>query len=331
MKADISAIAQDQLAGGLALDANGLGKLRRAAQQGSPEALKATATQFEAMFLNMMLKSMHDATMDGGLFDSEQTKTYTSMLDQQVSQTLASRGIGLADALTRQLSNRAVVSAHAVTGNTVPVKPEAVASSLAPAEAVARSSAPAEAVARSSAPAEAVARSSAPAEAVASNSAPALRSQAPVHVKAFQQQVAVHAEAASRETGIPANFIVGQAALESNWGRREIRGKDGATSYNLFGIKATAGWKGKVVEALTSEYVSGVRQQRIEKFRAYDSYADSFRDFANMLQKNTRYEPLIANAQNATAYAQAMQKAGYATDPNYADKLRQVIQQVSTA
>ncbi|MEO8419125.1 MAG: flagellar assembly peptidoglycan hydrolase FlgJ [Methylophilaceae bacterium] len=301
MKADISAISQDQLPGSLALDANGLGKLRQAAQQGSPQALKATATQFEAMFLNMMLKSMRDATVDGGLFDSEQTKTYTSMLDQQVSQTLASRGIGLADALTRQLSNRAVVSAHAVTGNTVPVKPEAAASS------------------------------SVPAEVVASSSAPALRTQAPGHVKVFQQQVAVHAEAASRETGIPANFIVGQAALESNWGRREIKGKDGATSYNLFGIKATASWKGKVVEALTSEYVSGVRQQRIEKFRAYDSYADSFRDFANMLQKNTRYEPLIANAQNATAYAQAMQKAGYATDPNYADKLRQVIQQVSTA
>lgn len=300
MKADISAIGQDQLAGSLALDANGLSKLRQAAKQGSPEALKATATQFEAMFLNMILKSMREATVDGGLFDSEQTKTYTSMLDQQVSQTLASRGIGLADALTRQLSNRAVVTDKAVAGNTVtgntvpgtvlPVSPEAAASL-----------------------------------------APALRSQARGHVQAFQQQVAVHAEAASRETGIPANFIIGQAALESNWGRREIKGKDGTTSYNLFGIKATAGWKGKVVEAVTSEYVGGVRQQRIEKFRAYDSYADSFRDFANMLQKNTRYEPLLANAQSATAYAQAMQKAGYATDPNYADKLRQVIQQASAA
>lgn len=290
MKSDLPISGADNLSSSnLALDANGLNKLRQAAKAGSPEALKATATQFEAMFLNMMLKSMRDATMDGGLLENEQTKTYTTMLDQQVSQTLATRGIGLADALTRQLSNKAVVPADAVTGKGVNANPGTSAIN------------------------------------------PALRSQAPDHVKAFQQQVGVHAEAASQETGIPANFIIGQAALESNWGRREIKGADGTTSHNLFGIKATAGWKGKVVEAVTSEYVNGVRQQKVEKFRAYDSYADSFTDFANMLQKNTRYEPLIANAQDATAYAQAMQKAGYATDPNYADKLRRVIQQASSA
>jgi flagellar protein FlgJ len=290
VKSDLPISSTDNLSSSnLALDANGLNKLRQAAKAGSPEALKATATQFEAMFLNMMLKSMRDATMDGGLLENEQTKTYTTMLDQQVSQTLATRGIGLADALTRQLSNRAAVPADAVTGNGVNANPGT------------------------------------------SGINPALRSQAPDHVKAFQQQVGVHAEAASQETGIPANFIIGQAALESNWGRREIKSADGTTSHNLFGIKATAGWKGKVVEAVTSEYVNGVRQQKVEKFRAYDSYADSFTDFANMLQKNTRYEPLIANAQDATAYAQAMQKAGYATDPNYADKLRRVIQQASSA
>ena len=292
MKADLPITSADNLSSNnLALDANGLNKLRQAAKAGSPEALKATATQFEAMFLNMMLKSMRDATMDGGLFDSEQTKTYTTMLDQQVSQTLASRGIGLADALTRQLSNRVTAPADAATGNAVTGNQGT--SALSPSSAQ--------------------------------------RSPALDHVKAFQQQVGVHAEAASQETGIPANFIIGQAALESNWGRREIKGADGTTSHNLFGIKATAGWKGKVVEAVTSEYVNGVRQQRVEKFRAYDSYADSFSDFANMLQKNSRYEPLIANAQDASAYAQAMQKAGYATDPNYADKLRRVIQQASDA
>jgi flagellar protein FlgJ len=290
LKADLPITSADNLSSNnLALDANGLNKLRQAAKAGTPEALKATATQFEAMFLNMMLKSMRDATMDGGLFDSEQTKTYTTMLDQQVSQTLASRGIGLADALTRQLSNRVTAPADSATGNAVTGNQGTSALSSA------------------------------------------LRSQSPDHVKAFQQQVGVHAEAASQETGIPANFIIGQAALESNWGRREIKGVDGTTSHNLFGIKATAGWKGKVVEAVTSEYVNGVRQQRFEKFRAYDSYADSFSDFANMLQKNSRYEPLIANAQDAAAYAQAMQKAGYATDPNYADKLRRVIQQASDA
>jgi flagellar protein FlgJ len=119
--------------------------------------------------------------------------------------------------------------------------------------------------------------------------------------------------------------MLGQAALESGWGRREIKGRDGSTSHNLFGIKAGSDWKGKVVEAVTTEYVNGKAQRRVEKFRAYDSYADSFKDYAKLITNNPRYEKVLASGGDATSFARGLQKAGYATDPNYATKLASII------
>ncbi|MGH8808757.1 MAG: flagellar assembly peptidoglycan hydrolase FlgJ, partial [Noviherbaspirillum sp.] len=149
----------------------------------------------------------------------------------------------------------------------------------------------------------------------------------PAHVQAFQDRLQAHAEEASRSTGIPSKFMLGQAALESGWGKREILMADGSTSHNLFGIKAGPGWKGKTVEAVTTEYVDGVAQKRAEKFRAYDSYADSFRDYARLLRSNPRYESVLANATDVNGFAQGLQRAGYATDPNYAAKLTRIITQ----
>jgi flagellar protein FlgJ len=144
-------------------------------------------------------------------------------------------------------------------------------------------------------------------------------------VRSFQEKLASHAEEASKATGIPAKFMLGQAALESGWGKREIKGRDGTNSHNLFGIKASADWKGKVVEATTTEYVNGKAQTKVERFRAYDSYADSFKDYGKLLASNPRYEKVLASAGDASSFAQGLQKAGYATDPNYASKLTSII------
>jgi flagellar protein FlgJ len=144
-------------------------------------------------------------------------------------------------------------------------------------------------------------------------------------VRAFQEKLGAHAEAASRETGIPAKFMLGQAALESGWGKREIKGADGSASHNLFGIKAGPGWKGKVATAVTTEYVNGVPQTRMEKFRAYDSYADGFKDYAKLISNNPRYDKVMASAGDASSFAHGLQKAGYATDPHYATKLSRII------
>jgi flagellar protein FlgJ len=285
----------------LAIDLKDLSRLRQSAQQKSPEALKAVARQFEALFLNMVMKSMRDATPQDGVFDSQQSKMYTSMLDQQFSQNLASRGVGLADVLIRQLSSQA-------PGQAVPGADAAAPAGQDPA------------------PQPAAGQDRAPQPAAAIPSPPAAASPS-AQAQAFQMRLASHAEEASRSTGIPAKFMLGQAALESGWGKREIIAADGTPSHNLFGIKATGGWKGRVVESTTTEYVDGVPQKRIEKFRAYDSYADSFRDYAALMRNNPRYKNVLDNADSVSGFANGLQRAGYATDPNYAAKLMRIIQQ----
>ncbi|WP_293780276.1 flagellar assembly peptidoglycan hydrolase FlgJ [uncultured Oxalicibacterium sp.] len=291
----------------LAIDTKSIESLKQSAKQNSPESLKAAAQQFEALFVNMMLKSMRDATPQEGLFDSQQTKMYTSMLDQQLGQTMASRGIGLADVLIRQLStNQASDDGTNGSGGVQTSLTETLKTDLL------QSMAPGTVKASPRTTQEA-------GDAITSSK------NKPAHVQAFQDKLESHAREAEQSTGIPAKFMLGQAALESGWGKRMIRTTDGTNSHNLFGIKATANWKGKTVDAVTTEYVDGVAQKRIEKFRAYDSYADSFRDYANLLRNNPRYEKVIANASDVQGFAKGLQRAGYATDPNYAAKLTSII------
>lgn len=292
-------ISQGDLAGKLAIDASSLNDLRQLSKQNSPEALKAAAKQFEALLMGMMLKSMRQASPQDGAFDNEQSRMYTSMLDQQLSQSLANKGMGLADVLTRQLSNTVAApqSLQGLVARQLP--PSAV--DMQPALIAYQKTVDAVMGVKKSA------------------------SSSPAHVQAFRDRLMSHAQAASEATGIPAKFMLAQAALESGWGRRQIIGSDGAVSHNLFGIKATGGWKGRVVEVPTTEYVNGVPQRQIEKFRAYGSYAESFQDYAKLMLNNPRYENVLANATDAKGFAQGLQRAGYATDPNYADKLTRII------
>jgi flagellar protein FlgJ len=288
----------------IASDGADVTALRRSGKADSPEALRAAAQQFEGLFMNMMMKSMRDATPQDGPFDSQQSRMYTSMLDQKISDNFSKRGMGLADALMRQLSNNAA-------GPTLPGQEAGAAA--APVKQTGLSATPPD--------------GATPLEISSARSYPAR----PDHVQAFQDKLAAHANEASRSTGIPAKFMLGQAALETGWGKREIRGADGSASHNLFGIKATGNWTGKTVEVATTEYVNGVAQKKMEKFRAYDSYADSFRDYASMLKNNPRYQNVIASGKDASAFAQGLQAAGYATDPNYAAKLSRIIKQSLSA
>jgi flagellar protein FlgJ len=146
----------------------------------------------------------------------------------------------------------------------------------------------------------------------------------------FVQQHTQAAQQAEAATGIPATFMVSQAALETGWGRKEIRHTDGTPSFNLFGIKAGADWKGPTAEVVTTEYVNGRAQKGVARFRAYGSYAESFADYAKLMKGSPRYAGVVASAAGSTAgaaagFAQGLQRAGYATDPAYADKLTRVI------
>ncbi len=289
----------------LALDSKGMGELKQSAKAGSPDALKGAATQFEAMFINMMMKSMREATPQDGMTDNQQTKMFTGMLDQQLSQNMAKRGVGLADMLIRQLSAQATSAQALAIGGDQNVRTSAAMPEARTASELI------------STPGALLAPSTI-------THAASGRAQAP-HVRAFQEKLAGHAEAAEKVTGIPAKFMLSQAALETGWGRREIRNQDGSSANNLFGIKAGPGWKGKVATAVTTEYVNGVPQTRVEKFRAYESYADSFKDYAKLITNNPRYEKVLANAKDAAGFAHGLQRAGYATDPLYAAKLSKII------
>lgn len=152
------------------------------------------------------------------------------------------------------------------------------------------------------------------------------RADAPTGRDDFVQRHRAAAERVAQESGIPAAFMLGQAGHETGWGRSAIRTAGGGNSYNLFGIKATGGWSGKVAEVTTTEYVDGTPRKVVAKFRAYDSYEDSFRDYARLITENPRYEKALAKVDSVQGWTQELQRAGYATDPRYADKLSRAIQ-----
>lgn len=282
--------------GGGIFDAAGLERLKHSARENSPEAIKAAATQFEALFLDMVMKSMREAAPAEGLFDSEQGRMMQGMLDQRYAQALASRGIGLADVLARQMTPKGMpaegANAAAPANPAIPATPDTSAMPAIPAVP-----------------------------------SPAAAHALPAASAGFAERLAPHAEAASAATGLPAKFLLAQAALESGWGKREIRHADGSPSHNVFGIKAGRGWDGKVAEVMTTEYIDGVAHKRVEKFRAYDSYAEAFADHARLLSSSPRYREVVA-ASDANGFAEALQKAGYATDPAYARKLKGVLARV---
>jgi flagellar protein FlgJ len=285
----------DSATQGLAADARSLDSLKRTASRDPQAALKGAAQQFEALFLQMVLKSMREAIPKSGLFDSDSEQTYTGMLDQQLANRISKSGTGLADVIAKQLG-RYVVTAPAAEGKKPapdPVAPQ---------------------------PRAAIERYAAIAASADSHLGDAQRT--------FVSRMWDHATAVQQATGIPAQFVLAQAALESGWGAREIRDSAGFPTYNLFGIKAGSGWTGRTVDAVTTEYDNGVGKKVVEKFRAYNNYSEAFRDWAQLIAGNKRYAEVVESGQagtNGSGFANGLARAGYATDPDYGSKLARVI------
>ena len=272
----------------LAADGRALNALKVQAGQNSPEAAREAAKQFESLFMREMIKSMREATMKSGLLDGAEGNLANDMYDQQLSVQMSGLPGGLTEAIQRQLT-RQIGGTEAELS--IPSTLSLDTSALRRTASTKNSTTP-----------------------------------SPKGLDAFVQHHRATAERVAQDSGIPASFMLGQAGHETGWGKGEIRHKDGSAAYNLFGIKAGKNWTGKVAEVTTTEYINGVARKVTAKFRAYDSYEDSFRDYARLINDNPRYEKAREKVGSAVAYATELQKAGYATDPEYASKLSRAIQ-----
>ena len=271
-------------------DIGELGKLRHAAKADPQATLRQVAQQFEALFLQMALKSMRQASMGDPIFDSNQSDMYREMFDQQTALSMThGKGIGLADALVRQLqgnlpvkqesdSSNQTVSLSAVykTGSVMPVTDNRFSSE-----------------------------------------------------QEFVTKLWPLAEQAASKLNVSPEVLISQAALETGWGKHISRGANGQSSFNLFNIKADQRWQGNTLALNTLEFRDGVAVRENARFRAYSSYADSFNDYVDFLQTNPRYREALKNSHDKEEFVHQLQAAGYATDPDYADKVINIMQRHS--
>lgn len=322
-------------------DLQGLAALRRDARAQDPAALREAARQFEAVFTRMMLQSMRDASGGDPMFDTDESRFYRDMFDNQLSVEMTrGRGLGLAEMLVAQVKRSGMIPAGDEPG---PVRPEATRESPAPAApgvslptarptpSVSRpGTIPPGMVQPATAPA-APPRSAAPVSTAAAESASPTR--APQRGRTpsrheFLDAILPAAEKAAAQLGVSARNLIAQAALETGWGRHMPRNADGSLSFNFFGIKATGGWRGASVAASTTEVLQGRAQRMVERFRAYSNIEDSVADHARLIGGSKRYAAVRGTGDDALAFGTALQRGGYATDPGYARKIAAVADSV---
>ena len=284
-------------------DFSGLAKLKTEARQNSPEALTKVASQFESIFLNMVLKSMRQAKLADGIMDSDQSKFFQDMYDQQLAVHLsASPGIGLADLIVKQLSPKQSDDVekmgvedylkHSIQRR-LQIQPEK---------------------------SQTVLKSQRTPLSAAVNKQQNLSPK-----QQFVEQLLPYAKQAAQQIGVDESVLIAQAALETGWGKAVIKHEDGRSSFNLFNIKAGRGWQGAKVDKVSLEYRDGVARKQKSAFRAYQSYQESFMDYARFIKQNPRYGQALKQAGDAEQYMHELQKAGYATDPDYAKKVLRIL------
>lgn len=296
-------------------DLNGLARLKSRARAESPEALKQTAQQFEALFLQATLKSMRQAgePFESKLVDGNGLRAFRDMHDQQMALHLSkSSSFGFADLLVKQLGHQAAKAGDKPPQGMGLDDYRHGAVRMMPLHGAAAGSHPIE---------RPVKPAYMPLQGTASAHVAARRTPPVVDKQEFLRELLPEAEAAAKELGVDPKLLLSQAALETGWGRHTVRRGDGGDSYNLFGIKAGSGWQGRRVATTTLEYIQGVPVRKTDYFRAYDSYKDSFHDYVGFLRDNPRYAQAISRADDPQGFVSALQKAGYATDPRYASKV----------
>jgi len=278
-------------------DFDGLAKLKNEAKEKTPDSIKEVAKQFESVFVGMMLKSMRQAKLAEGILDNSQSDFYRDMYDQQLSIHLSGEhGMGLADVIERQLS----------PDQSVAVTKEQSIADYERRNLILKA-----------------AKNSREQSAI-NPILKGISTEKMNSVEEFVNKLRPYAEKAAKKLGVDANVLIAQAALETGWGKSVIKAKDGNNSYNLFNIKADKSWLGKQTEVETLEVRNGVAKKEIAGFRSYDSYQQSFDDYVHFIKTNPRYKTAIKMAEKAERYMHELQQAGYATDPNYAEKVMKI-------
>jgi len=273
-------------------DPNGLAALKK--DPNSPEALHAVAQQVDALFLQMMLKSMRDANAASGEGDGNEMGMYQDMFDKQIALTMSQhQDLGLGSLLTRQIAARAAAGGTAAAQPGGPTAPRAAAGP--------------------------------PPVGAPPPATPAPPTSMTQSIGDFVDQVMPSIRTAAQALGLNPLALLAQAALETGWGKRMARTADGNPSLNLFGIKADDTWAGARAASNTVEYAGGVATQRQAAFRAYGSVEESVNDFANLLKNSPRYRHAAAAGADAQAYVDGISRSGYATDPEYAAKLTEIL------
>jgi len=275
-------------------DFQGLDKLKRLSRDTPDKAIESVARQFEALFTQILLKSMRNTSLGDGLFDNDQSKMYQDLFDKQIATNLSQKkGIGLAEMLIKQLSQDKSLTKTDIPDVGLNKMPE-----------------------KKSFPENIPAASSAP-----NHIRPIFKTP-----EEYLKKMYPLAKEVEEDYGVPATVMLAQSALETGWGKHIIDMYDGTSSHNLFGIKADMRWYGDTVRSKTLEYTNGIAVQKNEKFRSYDNFRDSMIDYAMFLKSSTRYTNVLANADNPAAFSVALQQAGYATDPEYSSKINKIIE-----
>lgn len=285
-------------------DIAGLDKLRKQAVEGDESsekaALTAAAKQFEAIFTSMLFKSMRDAnsTFESGLMDSQNQQFYRQMMDEQMSSELSSSGsLGLADMIVAQLSSGSVENQNAANQHT---DFEAMMKKVDGA--------------RQARSAESV---------IASETIQAPQKHSFDSPESFVGSMRPYAEKAAKALGVDSSLLLAQAALETGWGQKLVSNSRGSSN-NLFNIKADKSWSGDKVATQTLEYHQGIPVKEQAAFRSYSNFEDSFNDYVRFLNQNPRYTTALRHGGNDEQFIRGIHQAGYATDPNYADKVLRV-------
>lgn len=283
------------LSGRLSYDVQALTQLRTQARGDEKGSVKAVAQQFEAMFTSMMLKTMRNAVPQSEIGQSNETRMFQGMFDDQLSQNLAShRGLGIAALIERQMTRTDLIAPKDLPTHksgkplTMPV-PAALQNAQQ-----------------------------------ALDSAKGQKTDSATPLADFVDAVVSQARKAADAIGVAPHLLAAQAALETAWGKRKIVDASGNDSFNLFGIKAGKGWQGKVAHVATTEFENGQAVKKVQPFRVYGSYGEAMEDYARLVKDNGRYQQALNQGGDARAFAAGLQQGGYATDPNYAQKLERV-------